>query len=78
MRWIKPANVIKDTQKAVLEYCPRYQRFEWFGPYSMSHLPKLAGFYWSPEYRCWITPYRVRALKLIRFADHEAQQKLTA
>lgn len=74
--YVQEANHTIDTTRAVLEYSPRYDRFEWFGPRSQSHLPKLAGFYWSPADRCWITQSSAKARKLKQFADSGALARL--
>ena len=71
----KPNTVI-DTQRACLEFNPRYRRFEWYGPYSLNALPKMARFYWSPENKCWMTEIYERARGLIQYADSAAKAEL--
>ncbi len=77
MQWFRPieARAI-DTRKPVLEYNVRYRRWEWFGPYDSSKYPREAGFYWSPEDKCWMTPDGRKAMRLIKFADIDARARL--
>ncbi len=67
---------IIDTRKPVLEWNPRYGRFEFFAPFEMRFEAKDAGFWWSPELKCWITADKRKAAQLVEYADEAAAEEL--
>jgi hypothetical protein len=60
----------------VLKYCREKKEWRLFTTYERRQEPKDAGFYWDPELRCWVTPKRERASRLIQYADPQTKYQL--
>ena len=60
----------------MLTYNPDYKLFIWNGPYESRHLPKDAGFEWSPSGKKWFTGTPYIAYKLRKHAVNGAAAAL--